>query len=112
MRDLFVSIIALIALWGCGSGGSSNGDYFAPTTRANPSGGTYSAPQDVRLLASSPATIYYTTDGSNPTTNSTTYTTPIHIATNTALKFFGTKLGPNNHIEQENTHTEMYIILP
>jgi hypothetical protein len=49
--------------------------------------GTYHAPQTVSI--SDPiagATIYYTTDGSTPTSTSTTYTTPVTISSTETLK--------------------------
>ncbi|KAA6457989.1 hypothetical protein DYQ86_21755 [Acidobacteria bacterium AB60] len=45
-------------------------------------GGTYTGPQTLTLTDSTPgATIYYTTNGSAPTTSSTQYTGPITIST-------------------------------
>jgi hypothetical protein len=47
----------------------------------NPIGGTYSSNQIVSISSATPsATIYYTTDGSSPTTSSSVYTTPISVA--------------------------------
>jgi N-acetylneuraminic acid mutarotase len=46
-----------------------------------PPAGTYATPQTVTLADSTPAaTIYYTTDGSSPSTASTVYTTPLSVA--------------------------------
>ena len=59
-----------------------------PTVTATPPGGTYNSAQTVTLTASVPSTIYYTTDGSTPTTSSLVYTSPILISTSTTLKFF------------------------
>jgi hypothetical protein len=55
----------------------------------NPSGGLFNTAQAVRLTASDPAaTIFFTTDGTTPTTASTKYTgTPINIAATTTLKY-------------------------
>jgi hypothetical protein len=54
----------------------------APTF--TPPGGAYDAAQSVTIRAPVPgATIYYTTDGHNPTTASTPYTTPISVADGT-----------------------------
>jgi alpha-tubulin suppressor-like RCC1 family protein len=52
----------------------------------SPAGGTYAGPTTVTVTASPEATIYYTTDGSEPTTTSPAYTGPITIATNTTLR--------------------------
>jgi hypothetical protein len=57
----------------------------APTFLPNP--GTYSTPQTVTIADSSPGvTIYYTTDGSTPTTASPQYNGPITISANTTLQ--------------------------
>ena len=66
-------------------------DNMTPTVTASPDGGLYDHELDVTLSATdnvdtNPA-IYYTTDDSVPTTNSTIYTTPIHIDNRTTLKF-------------------------
>ncbi len=47
------------------------------------------------LTADEPATIYYTTDGNDPTTSSTQYTIPIVINANTVLKFFAVDTAGN-----------------
>jgi hypothetical protein len=56
----------------------------APKTTAAPRGGTYNAPVDVTLTATDALTILYSVDGTDP---SLPYSTPIHIATTTTLKF-------------------------
>src|SRR3989449_945062 len=57
------------------------------TPTISPAGGTYSGGQTVTLSdATSGATIYYTTDGSTPTTASTRYTGPIAVSQTTTLK--------------------------
>lgn len=63
----------------------------APTVTANLKGGVYNTTKTVTLTASDDRdpnpVIYYTNDGSTPTTSSTRYTKPIHIAESTILKF-------------------------
>jgi len=52
----------------------------------SPGSGTYNTPQAVTMSDATPGvTIYYTTDGSTPTTSSPKYAGPITISTNTTL---------------------------
>ncbi len=58
----------------------------AATPVFTPGTGTYSSPQTVTLTDSTPgATIYYTTDGSAPTTSSTVYKNPIAVSSTETL---------------------------
>jgi hypothetical protein len=63
---------------------------FATQTAApvfSPAAGTYSSNQSVTLSdTTSGAQIYYTTDGSAPTANSTPYTAPIAVSSNVTIK--------------------------
>jgi hypothetical protein len=61
-----------------GSGSTSQ----TPTPTFSPAGGTYGSAQSVTLTDAG-ATIYYTTDGSTPTTSSTVYSTPISVDSGT-----------------------------
>jgi Chitobiase/beta-hexosaminidase C-terminal domain/Bacterial Ig-like domain len=61
----------------------------APTVTSNPGTGSYWAPVSVVLAASETATIYYTTDSTNPTVTSAKYTSPIYLATSRVVKFMG-----------------------
>ena len=61
----------------------------APTF--SPAGGTYYVAQNVEIKAASGATIYYTTDGSDPTTASAVYSEPINVASTTTIKAIATK---------------------
>jgi hypothetical protein len=52
----------------------------AATPTFNPPGGAYPLPQRVTITSASPnVTIYYTTDGSTPTTASNVYTGPVVV---------------------------------
>jgi len=56
--------------------------------------GVYDAPQTVTLSTSTPdATIYYTTDGSEPTTASNVYTSPLNIIQTTKIRMFAKATG-------------------
>lgn len=57
----------------------------------SPAAGNYSSAQQVTFSsATTGATIYYTTNGTSPTTSSTKYTAPVAISANTTLKAFAT----------------------
>jgi hypothetical protein len=59
----------------------------AATPTFIPPAGAYSSAQSVSILDSSPgATIYYTTNGTTPTTSSTVYTGPIAVSATTTIK--------------------------
>ena len=81
------------------------GDTAPPQTSASPSGNTYISDISVTLSANETATIYYTTDNSDPDTGSTVYASPISINANTSLKFFGVDTAGN----PELINTETYI---
>src|SRR5438093_9497013 len=61
-----------------------------PTVSASPPGDTYTAVQSVTLTASTPSTIYYTTDGTTPTISSTNGPSPVTIIVNatSTLQYF------------------------
>lgn len=62
-------------------------DTVAPTLTNNVPGGTYNTTQNVTLTADEASTIYYTTNGTNPTTNSNVFTDPIAINATTTLRY-------------------------
>ncbi len=86
-------------------------DYAPPIVTANPVGGVYNSARIVTLTATDNRdlhpSIYYTLDGSTPTTSSTRYTNPININTpgNTILKFMARDASGNQAAVQTMTYT-------
>ena len=92
----FLSTLALIWIAGC-SGGTSTPTPTPPVAAAptfTPAAGTYTSPQSVALADSTPgATIYYTTDGSTPTTASKIYSSAISVGSTTTIEAIATASG-------------------
>lgn len=75
-------------------------EFLPPNTVAPPTfipaGGQYLEPVDVTLSTlTEDASIYYTTDGSEPTQNSLLYTTPIHVSETMTIRARAFKSGMN-----------------
>jgi hypothetical protein len=82
------------------------------TPTMSPGAGTHSSDQSVSLSTNtSGATIYYTTNGTDPTTSSTQYTAPISVAGNGTtmnIKAFAVKAGLGNSSISSGTYTIAY----
>jgi hypothetical protein len=64
------------------------------TPTFTPAPGTFPAAQDVTIATTTPnATIFYTTDGTNPTSASVVYSGAISVAKNTTIRAFATATG-------------------
>ena len=66
----------------------------AATPTFSPAPGTYTSTQTVRLASTTTgASIYYTTNGTRPTTASTLYTTPVSVSATTTIKAIAVATG-------------------
>ena len=83
-------------------------DTRAPVVSATPGAGTYDVGQQVSLSADEPASIFYTTDGSTPTTSSTRYTSPIVLNANVTLRFLAVDTAGN----ASTVVSQAYVVRP
>jgi len=88
------------------SAGSVTIDRTPPALACTPAGGTYGPGQSVTLTTHEPADIYCTLDGTEPTTDSILYSSPIDITETTMLKAMAIDAAGN----QCGTVTETYSI--
>ncbi len=81
----------------------------AKTPTFSPVAGTYNASMNVAISTiTDGATIHYTTNGSDPTTSSPVYTSPVSINTTTTLKAIAVKEGLDN----STVGTAEYMLRP
>jgi len=93
---------------GGGGGSSRSSGTTPPVVIAFPLGGTYSSSKSVALSANEQATIYFTTDGTIPTTSSAVYTSPFGITSNKTLMYFAKDESGN----EGSVVTQVYVIKP
>jgi chitodextrinase len=87
---------------------SAPADTTAPVLTITPAAGTYTTTQTVSMSATdsgSTPTIYYTLDGSTPTTSSTVYSVPISVSATTTVKAFARDAAGNNSAVQTVVYT-------
>lgn len=85
-------------------GGSTTQTVATPTF--SPAAGTYSEAQNVTIsCGTTGATIYYTTDGNDPTTESEVYNGAITVSETTTIKAIAVKEGMNNSTVASATYT-------
>src|SRR5207237_1262602 len=76
------------------------------TPTFSPAAGTYTSAQNVTITTSTPnATIYYTADGTTPTTTSLRYAGPVTISATTTLKAMATASGLTNSAVATGVYT-------
>lgn len=75
------------------------------TPAANPAAGTYNSPQNITLSSTGSSAIYYTTDGSTPTTSSTLYSSAITVNTSLTLKALALDTATNTSTILTATYT-------
>lgn len=95
---VFAVAILLVAA-GCSDDDSGSGTLsgMVATPVFSPGEGLYTAAQMVAISCdTAEAAIYFTTNGSDPTTNSTPYSTDLSITTNTTLRAIAVKAGMTN----------------
>jgi hypothetical protein len=76
------------------------------TPTFSPLPGSYTTTQSVTLSTATPgATIYYTIDGSQPTTSSPVYSSPLSVAATTTINAIATLAGDTNSTVATGTFT-------
>ncbi len=71
----------------------------------SPEAGSYEGTQNVTITSTSGATIYYTTDGSTPSTSSSIYSAAIPVAADMTIKAYAVKAGSNDSEVAEAAYT-------
>src|SRR6185312_11719946 len=96
-RWVLPAMLALMEISGCGSGGSLMPTPPPPVAAAptfSPAAGTYTSAQSVTLSdTTAGASIYYTTDGTTPTSASSLYSKPISVSATQTIKAMATAAG-------------------
>jgi hypothetical protein len=78
----------------------------AATPSFSPAGGTYTSPQSVTIAdATSGTVVYYTTDGTTPTTNSTKYSGPIPVSSSETIQAIATATNYSTSAMASATYT-------
>lgn len=92
LETLCLYVIIILSILSCSK--TTEPDQTVATPSFSPGGGSYTSAQIVSIsCATTGATIRYTTNGSDPTPNSTLYSTPINVSASTTIKAKAYKSG-------------------
>lgn len=80
-------------------------DIIAPTLTITPSTSVFTSSQEVTIITDETSTIYYTTDGTEPTVSSLIYTEPLTFFETTILKVFAIDSKGNKSSVLSKTYT-------
>ena len=100
----------LVTVKTAGEGAAPATPTCAKPTFSPADGETFEESIDVEIEAESGTTIYYTTDGEDPTTSSDVYTTALNFTETTTLKAIAVKEGSNNSAVATATYTKMVTV--
>jgi sugar lactone lactonase YvrE len=118
LAELLLSVMTVMWLVSCGFSQVQSGTTSPPMQVAtpvfNPPGGVYQGSQSVSISdATSGSTIYYTTDGSTPTTSSSKYTGPIAVSQTTTVEAMATASGMTNSAVASASYTiQQQVAMP
>jgi hypothetical protein len=108
-QNATIKAIATVASWSNSSAATANYALKPATPDFSLQGKTYDSPQTVALSHAVPeAVLYYTLDGSTPTTSSIPYAEAIPVTQNATIKAIATVAGWSN----SSTATETYTLRP
>jgi hypothetical protein len=102
---LSMGMLAAGVLCGCGSDNVKQTLTALASPVISPSGGTYNAALTVTITASAGASIYFTTNGSAPSTSSPLYSSPITVSSTTTVEAIAVESGYQNSSTTSATFT-------
>ena len=106
LSTFLVGTAAALLIAGCGGGSSSPAPVLTAAPVFSPAGGSYTSAQSVTISdATSGAVIYYTVDGTTPTTASSVYSSAIPVAATTTVSATAAAPGDSASASVSATYT-------
>jgi len=104
---LIISLLLILLAFSCKKETTEPEDQQTVATPTfSPAGGTYTSTQNVSIATTTPnATIRYTTNGSEPTSTSSVYSSPINVSSTTTIKAKAFKDGWTPSATESATYT-------